>query len=78
MRLEQCSCGEKLLLSEEPNKILHHLKHQKKCLYSYIGCVSYALFFNGFKVKPELLFGLTLPERSTVLYMAEQQLACLL
>ena len=42
--VEQCGCGETFVPSEEPNKIQEHWKHKKKCLYSYIGCVSYALF----------------------------------
>ena len=43
MQIEQCDCGEKFLLSQVPTEVLNHWKHQTKCIFSYIGCVSYAL-----------------------------------
>ena len=43
MKIEQCDCGERFSLSEVSTEVLNHWKHQTKCIFSYIGCVSYAL-----------------------------------
>ena len=60
MRVEQCGCGEKFVSSEAHTKLLNHWKHQRKCLFSYIGCVSYLLFEHIAKVRA--IFGFRVPE----------------
>ena len=45
MKIEQCDCGERFSLSEVSTEVLNHSKHQTKCIFSYIGCVSYTLCF---------------------------------
>ena len=64
------------MLSQNLDKILNHWNHQKKCLFSYVGCVSW-FFFIAFKLKPKPVIGFSYSEKSPIHYMTKQQLAFL-
>ena len=48
MQYQTCECGERISPNELAAKLLTHWNHQKRCLYSHIGCVSKAILAYDF------------------------------